>query len=499
MGQPIESRRFDEKKVSRREFLARSTALSAIPAVASQEKGSQEKHPRNTERRQPNVLMIIADQVRWDMIGAYGLNPMHLTPNIDGIAQRGVRFLSAITNQPLCAPSRACLMTGQYPPRNGVFANLSHGISPNAVTIATAFRQAGYTTNYIGKWHLALESHEKISSMGPVPREQRGGFLDFWEASNIMEYTTRPYEGTIYDSNGKEIKYSGVYRVDFLTQRAVSFLQTHAREPFLLVVSYLEPHFQNDWVHPYNFRFVAPKGYAEKFSNPFVPHDLKFFPGTWQKDLPDYYGCVARVDEGVGTILETLKRAGLEENTIVAFLSDHGCHFNTRNVEYKRSPHESSIHIPLVVQGPGLNRSLAISQLVSQIDVAPTLLEAAGVPVPETMQGRSAYGLLGGRVEGWRNEMFIMISESMVGRAIRTDQWTYAVVAPDAKPRSEFSSDHYVEYQLYDLFADPHQLVNLAGRREYQQVASHLRGRLKARMAEAEDQMAEIEPAKFYP
>lgn len=495
MSQPSEVMP-SKSAVTRREFLRRSAVVSAVPALSAHgagEKGGAQK------RKPPNVVLIIADQVRWDAVGAYGLNPMGLTPNIDGMARRGVRFLSAITNQPLCAPSRACLMTGQYPPKNGVFANLSRGLSPDAVTIATAFRQAGYTAGYIGKWHLALESHEKISSMGPVPREQRGGFLDFWEAANVMEYSTRPYQGTIYDADEKEITYSGIYRVDFLTQRVVRYLRNFAHEPFFLVVSYLEPHFQNDWVNSSNFRFVAPKGYAERYANPFVPHDLRFLPGTWQRDLPDYYGCIARVDEGVGTILRTLAELGLEENTIVGFLSDHSSHFNTRNVEYKRSAHESSVHIPLVFQGPGFNRSLVVPQLVSQVDVTPTVLEAAGIPVPDTMQGHSAFGLLDGRVDGWQNDVFIMISESMVGRALRTEEWTYAVVAPNLRPREDTASDHYVEYQLYNLYADPHQLVNLAGRREYQEIAAKLRERLRARMVEAGDREARIEPAQFYP
>ncbi len=489
-----------DSEVSRREFLKRSATLGAVPALSAPglANGSPKSHSAS-ERKPPNVILIHADQVRWDAVSAYGLNPMGLTPNIDAMARRGVRFLTAVTNQPLCAPSRACLMTGQYPCRNGIFANLSPGLSPGTVTIATAFRQAGYTAAYIGKWHLALESHEKPSSMGPVPPEQRGGFLDFWEAANTMEFSTRPYEGTIYDGDGKEITYAGVYRVDFLTQRAVQFLRNSARQPFFLVLSYVEPHFQNDWSGANDHRFVAPHGYAERYANPFVPEDLRFLPGTWQRDLPDYYGCIASVDEGVGTILKTLGDLGLGENSIVGFLSDHSSHFNTRNVECKRSPHESSIHIPLIFQGPGFNRSLLIPELVSMVDIAPTVLEAAGIPVPGTMQGHSACRLLDRRVGDWRNEVFIMISESMVGRALRTERWTYAVVAPDAKPGADTSSDHYREYQMYDLFADPHQLVNLAGRREYRKIAAQLRERLKARMAEAGDRVAEIEEARFYP
>ena len=205
-----------------------------------------------------------------------------------------------------------------------------------------------------------------------------------WEASNLLEFTTHPYEGEIYDGEGTPIRYSDQYRVDFLTGRTVRFLRQMQREPFLLVVSIYEPHYQDDLN-----RTVAPTGYAERYANPFVPQDLRFYPGDWQRELPDYYGCVARLDEAVGTILQTLSELELEENTIVVFTSDHGCHFHTRNPWNKYSAHDSSIRVPLAVQGPGFNRSLVIRQLTSHVDFAPTLLDMAGIPVPETMQGHS--------------------------------------------------------------------------------------------------------------
>ncbi len=199
--------------------------------------------------------------------------------------------------------------------------------------------------------------------------------------------------------------------------------------------------------------------------------------------------------------MKTLAEQAIEGNTIVALLSDHACHFRTRNAEYKRSPHESSVHIPLVVQGPLFNRSLVVDELVSQVDVAPTLLDAAGVSIPASMQGKSAMPLLERKIGGWRNEIYIEITESMLGRALRTDRWKYAVAAPRrAQAGQASSSDGYMEYQMYDLFADPHELVNLAGRREYRGVALEMRERLKNRIAESGDVKPEIEEAVFpYP
>ena len=185
--------------------------------------------------------------------------------------------------------------------------------------------------------------------------------------------------------------------------------------------------------------------------------------------VADYFACVAKMDEIVGTIRQTLVETGLDKNTILMFTSDHGYHFSTRNAEYKRSPHESSIHIPLIIEGPGFNRGMQVPELVSQVDFAPTLLAAAGLPVPATMQGHSFLPLLDRRTEGWRNEVYFEMSEFITGRGLRTPQYTYAVAAPK-KPgwKMALGADRYVDYMLYDLFADPYQEVNLAGREPYQ-------------------------------
>ncbi len=307
--------------------------------------------------------------------------------------------------------------------------------------------------------------------------------------------------------------------MDFLPQRVVRFLKRKAHQPFLLSVAYIEPHYQNDLV-----RFVGPKGSEQRYANPFIPKDLRFFPDDWQSQLPGYYGCVASLDQAVGTILKTLSELGLSENTIVAFTSDHGCYFRSRNTEYKRSLHESSIHVPLVVQGPGFNRSLTVPRLVGMVDISPTLLASAGIPIPDTVQGRSAMPVPEGKTDQWRNEVSIQISEFAVSRALRTERWTYAVASPNRNqspitpvPESEIYEQHknynltegsrpapnanrYVEYQMYDLFSDPHHLVNMAGRNEALEAALQLRGRLKERIAEAGDHSAEIDsPYTPYP
>ena len=474
--------------VTRRSWLqAAPAALAPLAAGAAQPGARAER---------PNIILLISDQFRWDCVGAMGLNPMNLTPNIDAMARRGVLFRNAFSNQPVCAPARGSIFTGQYPSRHGVWRN-GIGLNTSATTVATTLRQAGYSTNYIGKWHLAGNNgnRDQRETSGPVTPEHRGGFLDLWQASNLLEHTSHAYEGDLYDNDEKPIHFSGVYRTDFMTGLAQRFLRS-AKSPFLLALSYLEVHHQNDIDS-----FVPPKELVGRYKNPFIPQDLRPLPGSWPSQLSDYFGCVAKMDETVGTLRKTLVETGLDKNTIFVFVSDHGCHFKTRNTEYKRSPHDSSIHIPLVIEGPGFNRSIDIPELVSQVDLAPSLLAAAGVAVPESMQGHSFLPLLDRRTDGWRNETYFEMSEFMTARGLRTPQYTYAAAAPKrAGWQPAPASEHYVEYMLYDLYADPHQHVNLAGNQYCAEVSGKLRQRLAERIFEAGGVHSTIEPAIFpYP
>ncbi len=204
---------------------------------------------------------------------------------------------------------------------------------------------------------------------------------------------------------------------------------------------------------------------------------------------------VKRLDEALGRLLDALKSQGLDENTIVLFTADHGCHFKTRNAEYKRSCHEASIRVPTALRGPGFDGGGQVRELVSLVDLPPTLLDAAGLPVPEAMQGRSILPLLRGERAGWPEEVFIQISESQVGRAVRTGRWKYSVVAPDKHGGRDAGSDRYVEDCLYDLLADPDELTNLIGLPSHREVAAVLRERLIGRMVAAGEAAPTIAPA----
>jgi len=444
--------------------------------------------------KQPNIILYLSDQFRWDFLGANGLNGSVKTPNLDAMAARGTNFQHAVTNQPVCAPSRSVLMTSRYATETGVWHN-DVALDTTLPTLAGELHKAGYSTNLIGKWHLAPGKVEEGGGPGFVKPEYRGGFLDLWEGANALERATHPFDGTIYDGAGDPITFKDQYRVDFLTDRAERFLRQKQEKPFFLFVSQLEPHQQNDM-----FRMVGPKGSADKYKNSYVPPDLRTLPGDWQEQLPDYYGSVEAIDTSVGRLRKVLEDEGLADNTIFIFMSDHGCHFMTRNKEYKRSTHSASVRVPLVVDGPGFEGAQCIEQMVSILDFAPTILSMAGVPAATGMRGRDFSPLVRDPKAraAWVNTQLIQISESMTGRALRTPQWTYCVADMNPKTKAPHSLN-YQEWQMYDRSSDPAELVNLAGRQEYKEQAAVLREELKKLIVASGDPVPEIEPAFLYP
>lgn len=429
----------------------------------------------DSSAKQPNILVFFTDQQRADAAGCYG-NSLGLTPNLDAMAAQGVRFDLAFTNQPVCGPARALLQTGLYPTATGCFRN-GIPLPTDAITLARLLHGAGYEVGYIGKWHLA---GRKLGDPQFVPEERRGGYSDYWLAADLLEFSSSPYGGGYYDAENRLVPFEG-YRVDSQTDHVLAYLRTRDRQrPFFLFVSYLEPHHQNDLN-----RYVAPDGYAERYRDYPTPGDLEGQGGDWRENLPDYYGICVNLDENLGRVRAELERLGLAEDTLLIYTSDHGTHFRTRNAEYKRSCHEASIRIPMVACGPGFAGGQVVDRLVSLIDVPPTILGAAGLAAPENWQGRPLQPLLRGEAEGWPEEVFVQISESQVGRALRTRRWKYGVDAPDRHGWEHMDSPIYAEQYLYDLANDPHERRNLAGDPAYRAVADELAEALVRRMVAA--------------
>jgi len=435
--------------------------------------------------RRPNVLFVLTDQQRWDTTGVHG-NPLDLTPNFDRMARQGTHLYHMFTCQPVCAPARACLQTGLYATENGVWRN-GIALGTQQRTLAHHFQEAGYATGYIGKWHLGDPAVPDT-----VDEPLRGGY-QYWLAANMLEFTSDAYQTTLFDNDNQPVKLPG-YRVDALTDAAIRYVDQHQANPFFLFVSYLEPHFQNRRDH-----YPAPTGYEEKYTGRWLPPDLAALGGTSHQHIGGYYGMVKRLDEALGRLLDALKSLGILENTIVVFTTDHGNHFKTRNAEYKRSCHESSIRIPCAISGPGFEAGGQIQQLVNLVDLPPTLLAAAGIPVPAVMQGHSILPLVNHQKVDWDQEIFIQISESQIGRAIRTRRWKYSVAAENMSGASLPGAERYQEEYLYDLESDPYEMVNLAGLTSHRELANQLCARLIQRMLAAGEAAPRIEPAPERP
>ncbi|MEM7129878.1 MAG: sulfatase-like hydrolase/transferase [Chloroflexota bacterium] len=437
---------------------------------------------RQSKAERPNVIVFFSDQQRWDTTGVHG-NPLNLTPNFDRMAQAGTHLYQTSTCQPVCGPARSCLQTGQYATATGCFRN-GIPLPQDARTLAHFFKEGGYDTGYIGKWHLAGRD-----SAGPVAPEERGGY-DYWLASNLLEFTSDAYNLVMYDNDGEAVKLPG-YRVDGQTDAVIRYIDSHQEDPFFLFVSYIEPHHQNHLDD-----YPPPDGYREEYAGRWTPPDLAALGGSSQQHLGGYYGMVKRLDEALGRTIDALKSLGMMENTIILYTTDHGCHFKTRNGEYKRSCHESSVRLPTALIGPGFNGGGQLMQQISLLDMPPTLLDAAGLPVPEQMQGRSIMPLVRRESTEWPEEAFIQISEAQVGRAVRTQRWKYGVDAPQKHGGKDAGSDKYVEQYLYDLEYDPYELTNLIGLDSHRETANVLRDRLIRRMVEAGEAAPTIEMAE---
>ncbi|MBO0699687.1 MAG: sulfatase [Zavarzinella sp.] len=338
----------------------------------------------------PNFVFLFADDQRYDALsvvqkdqGEKGRFPWFATPNMDRLAAEGVRFRNAFVVNSLCSPSRACFLTGKYNHSNGVYNNHT-ALSDKLATHASLLRAAGYSTGYVGKWHMGMQP-------------ARPGFD--WYASFIGQGA---YTGATFLVNGKPEK-SDDWTDDRSAAYAVRFLEAERAKdkPFLLVVGFKAPHGP----------FTPPERLAKAFDGETargVPN-LGLRPG-FNTDVPPpkkkdvgekvpvnlgYFRCIAGVDENVGKVLDALDRLKLTEDTVVVYASDNGFYLGEHALADKRSGYDESLRIPLIVRYPksGLKGALR-DDLVLNIDLAPTFLDLAGVPVPKDMHGKSWKPLL---------------------------------------------------------------------------------------------------------
>jgi arylsulfatase A-like enzyme len=399
--------------------------------------------------KRPNFLFIYSDDQRWDALGVVQREegdrarfPWLKTPNMDRLAAEGVRFRNAFVVNSLCAPSRACFLTSRYSHLNGV-ANNHTPFPADNVTYATLLRAAGYTTGYIGKWHMDGQ------------RGQRPGFD--YSASFVGQgrYLDCPFE-----VNGRPTATKG-WVDDVSTDFALEFLKKNQKGPFCLAVGYKSPHGPRQPPDRLKERFegAAIKPPVNRGARP------PFRPASparrQQAPRPganlDYFRCIAGVDENLGRLLAGLDKLGLADNTVVIYTSDNGYYLGEHGLGDKRSAYDESLRIPFLVRYPRLGvKGKVVDQMVLNIDLAPTLLDFAGVAVPNPMQGRSWRPLLEGRAVNWRRAFFY---EYFFERNFATPT-VLAVRTDTAKLIRYPGHDDWTE--VFDLKADPHEMKNLA-------------------------------------
>lgn len=428
------------------------------------------------KERKKNIIFYFTDQQRYDTANN------EIMPNLYALSEEGVTFTDCYTCQPVCGPARACLQTGVYATQAGCYKNnisLPRDIKP----LAEFFNEEGYDTAYIGKWHLASDIKSDFTKTA-IPRERLGGYR-YFRGADVLEFTSHGYDGYVFDEDGRRIDFRG-YRADCINDFALEYLDSVPKnKPFFMFVSQLEPHHQND-----RGRFEGFAETVDSFRKSPIPEELRHFRGNYYNEYPDYLSAINRIDYNLGKLVDKLKEKGIYEETVIIFTSDHGCHFRTRNMEYKRSCHDSSTHVPLVIRGGDFRGGRADNRLVSLIDLPATLLSVAGIDVPAYFRGCDL------REDYERECVYIQISESQCGRAVRTKDYKYSVSAPTpALGMTVPKSSVYLEEYLYSLRDDPMELHNLIKDPSYSIVRNKLRKMLLEEMENAGEGKAVILPA----
>jgi arylsulfatase A-like enzyme len=434
------------RKISRRTFV-RSTlgaaALAGCSTFRSARPGTESGHSLP-----PNLLFVFSDQQSYDMLGCYG-NEQIITPNIDSLADQGVRFLHCISSQPLCTPYRGMLMSGQHPLYCGTMSNDIQMIPENGVSFAEALRNAGYRTAYIGKWHLHGGDRNRPIPVGPL----RYGFDDLF-LSNNCQLDYRPGHCFYWNEAGEKVFFDE-WEVYGQTKQALAFLDTcTADHPFALFVS---------WHPPHDMGFREGDFYYDTEPDLMALYDrssLRLRPNV--EDTPQvrrkYHGHMAMcsgVDRALGRLIAKLNEKDLSENTIVVFTSDHGDLLESHGRPWAKSfPEDESCRVPLIIRYPHrLKAGITTDLLTGTLDLMPTILGLMGIPVPNTCQGRDLSWALRERRE---NEVdSVPLFNFFAGwRGVYTRQYTFAFDQLDGNTKHD-------RRVLYDRKKDPFQLENL--------------------------------------
>jgi len=480
-----------------------TTLLFVSQAILAQ--GNQNASPR-AEATRPNIVVIVVDDLRFDEFGAGG-HPYLETPNIDRLAAEGALFNDVFHAVPLCSPNRASILTGQYPSRHGIIDNVARNRASHQLqTFPRAMQAAGYSTAFIGKWHMGND---------PTPRP---GF-DYWSALPGQGRTIDP---DLYE-DGRVHRVKG-YVTDVLTDRAIEFMDQEREGPFMLYIAHKAVHpdarqlddGSSDPTIPREYT-PAPRhrGLYEEQIYPRQPNvvmspdaldgkpalqrslrhrdspesveEFSFFldHGTSEENIRRRAEMVLAVDEGLGRIVDMLEETNELDNTMIVFTSDNGFFFGEHWLsQERRLPYEESIRQPLLVRYPALAKAGSqIDGLALSVDIAPTVLEVGGVAIGDHVQGRSLVPLMRGDDSDWRESVLIEFFThenprpwlmDMDYRAVRTDR--YKLI---------HWMQHPDERELYDLEKDPYEMQNLVNDPDSREIVANLEDELSKLILEA--------------
>lgn len=452
--------------MNRRNFLKTTGMGAAYLSVC----GSLATVSCSKQPTRPNIIFLLTDDQRWDALGCAG-NSIIKTPNMDFLANNGIRFANAFVTTPICAASRASLFTGLYERTHG-FTFTKPPIKQEYILNSYPYllRQAGYRTGFVGKFGVKVED---------------GATAKMFDEFEPSAY---PYFKMVHGERK--------HLTDVNMDRAISFIRSSNQEqPFCLSISTWAPHAHDSEEEQYFY----PTACNELYKNEVIPEpelsDPAFFealpkfiknslnrkrwywrfdtPQKYQKMVKGYYRMISGVDLALGRLMAELQKLSLDQNTVIILMGDNGYFLGERGFAGKWTMHDRSIRVPMIIydpRQPEKARGKVINEMALNIDLTPTFLELAGVSIPVSYQGRSLIPLIEGKAKKWRSEI---LTEHLWDRedipqteAIRTEQWKYIRYLK------------HPEYEeLYNLHNDPNEGVNLAQLPDYFDVLEKMRKR----------------------
>ncbi len=453
-----------------------SAAVFEKPAIAA----------RSVER--PNVIFLMTDDQRWDTLGCMGNDAIE-TPNLDRLGREGLIFDNMFVTTSICCTNRACVLTGQYGRRHGIW-RFGQNMTPAQLsqTYCGVLKASGYMTGFIGKYGVGKPPAQLFDMNGAWPGQ--GHYFVKVQGEHPIRFSFDP------KAAGKKRHLTSV-----MGDQVLEFLdQCEPGKPFNLSVSFKAAHVQDSYNLADRPFQPDPKLEATLYNDQLIPRPrtardeyfqrlpeflknsearmrwaVRFWgPARYQESVKGYYRLISGVDRQVGRILEKLKQSGLADNTVIIFTGDNGFFLGEHGMAGKWFPHEESIRVPLIIYDPRLpksKRGRRCSEMALSIDIAPTICELAGIDPPTGMQGKSLVPLLDGQATNWRHEWFyehlFVHPRIPVNEGIRTDRWKYM----------RFEVDPVWE-GLYDLSKDAGETRNLTGDPNYKDVLTEMRQKI---------------------